>query len=391
MENNPDSFPRELLNKPISERKMYFKDKLISHPKLEEAYKNAKRKLSEGTFQLMFLYGPSGVGKSTLLKKLRYDIISQMLLELEQDKGRIPVIYFEAKSPESVKFSWNDFFAGGLMALHEPCLDKKIIPKNLVMPEIIKTNDTSSALRWNYESALINRRPVVCIVDEAQHIAKTARGSKIKDQMDVIKNISNMTAIPHLLSGTYELLKFRNKSAQLSNRSNDIHLERYRAEIPTDIRQFKTTILSLQDHLPVHEVDLLEHWAFLYERSIGCIGVLKLWLERALNACLEESGKIKVLTHKHLVKTALTIEQCNTMVTEAREGELTLIETEEDRLKLITTLGLHLVPKDSKPDAKPSKAKETTQTKETTKPKKNSKVGERKPTRDAVGTNLAKV
>ncbi len=85
-------------------------------------------------------------------------------------------------------------------------------------------------LRLALESALIHRRPAAFFIDEAQHLAKMKSGRKLQDQLDSIKSLASLTDTVHILVGTYELLPFRNLSAQLSRRSIDIHFPRYRAE-----------------------------------------------------------------------------------------------------------------------------------------------------------------
>jgi hypothetical protein len=340
-----DGFPKDLLSKTVEERRVYFEKKIITHPKLELAFKEAKKKILGDKYPLVLLYGPSGVGKSTLLTKLYNEIISSVLEELVSDKGRIPITFFEAKAAETLKFNWGDFYRAGLLALNEVSIDKKIVPIHHIKHDTAKSSsrETYSALRWAYESALVNRRPLACIVDEAQHMSKIQRGSKLKDQMDVIKSLANITKVPHILAGSYELLHFRDQSAQLSNRSTDVHLPRYQAENKEDIKAFKTIVMTFQDSLPVHEVDLISHWQFLYERCIGCVGVLKQWLERALRESLYEvNNEGKTLSYQQLEKTSRTVKQCGKMLIEAREGELALIESAEDRDNLIVSLGLKL-------------------------------------------------
>ena len=99
-----------------------------------------------------------------------------------------------------------------------------------------------------------------------------ASGRKLQDQLDCIKSLANMGDTVHVLVGTYELLAFRNLSGQLSRRSADIHFRRYRIDSETDVRAFKSVLWDFQRHLPLsQEPDLLRHWQYCYERTIGCV------------------------------------------------------------------------------------------------------------------------
>ena len=79
-----------------------------------------------------------------------------------------------------------------------------------------------------------------------------------------------------MLFGTYDLLAFHNLNGQLSRRSVEIHLRRYRADREDDRRSFVNTVHSFAQRLPFPgSPDLAADWDYLYERSVGCVGVLK--------------------------------------------------------------------------------------------------------------------
>ena len=79
-------------------------------------------------------------------------------------------------------------------------------------------------------------------------------------------------------------------------------------------------------------------WDFLYERSLGCIGVLKDWLMRAL--ILASRNLNLALNLAILEKTALSGGQCEKMLSEAREGETRLAENNDSRVRLRHLLNL---------------------------------------------------
>src|SRR5207302_6370167 len=97
---------------------------------------------------------------------------------------------------------------------------------------------------------------------------------------------------------------FRKVNAQLVCRSVDVHFSRYDAAKEEEAQVFRSVLWALQRQLPVEkEPSLVEQWEFLYARSIGYVGLLKMHLNRALNAALTEGAKTITLTH--LQKTAL--------------------------------------------------------------------------------------
>jgi hypothetical protein len=138
------------------------------------------------------------------------------------------------------------------------------------------------------------------------------------------------------------LLILRNLSAQLSRRSIDIHFQRYRAD-HDDINAFKSVLMTFQRHLPLQEEpNFMARWDYFYERSIGCVGVLKEWLTRALNDALEDGGKR--LTRTHISRYMLSITQCEKMLSDAKTSESRMTETEEAYRRLRTGLGLEIEP-----------------------------------------------
>lgn len=336
-----DKFPDYLLEKSNTDRRKYFISYTVQHPKLTDVFaslQNAVRESSSGN--IVFITGPTGSGKTTLRLRTEQSIKKEMLPELQLDPGRLPIIGITAISSETGNFNWKDFFRRLLHEMDEPGLDKKYIPTNSRGHIDTGPRAMGLELRFATEKLLAYRRPAAVFIDDAQHIAKLSTGRRLQDQLDCIKSLADVTGIPIVMFGTYELLAFRNLSAQLSRRSIDIHLQRYYADIPVDVRSFKSTLWAFQRHLPLREEpDLLSMWDFFYERSIGCVGVLKEWLTKALAQALRD--KEQLLKLQHVESTPLSISQCEKMLAEAMEGEGKLKETASARALLRTNLGLH--------------------------------------------------
>lgn len=312
-----------------------FRAHTVAHPRLAEA----KETLMNATHgaepnSLIFVFGPTGVGKNTLRLKIEQLLAQELLNELQKDLTRIPVVSVEAVAPESGSFNWRDHFKRLLYQLDEPLVERKLnrpLEDNVAgaaghfMPT---PRAVGTEYRYAVEQAIRYRRPVAVMIDEAQHIGKISSGRRLLDQLDVVKSFANQTKTVHVLLGTYDLLAFRNLNGQLSRRSIDVHLARYRAKDPEDLQTFINVVRSFEKELPLEEPsDLVSNWEFLYERSLGCIGILKEWLVRAVTVAYRKGDR--KLT-KRLVETqALSIAQCEQLHAEIIDGELKLSERQE--------------------------------------------------------------
>src|SRR5581483_2129554 len=127
------SFPWELLEQPVAARLAYFKSYTVKHPLLEQADTWVGDALREpGGALLIFLIGPTGVGKTTLLEHLQQKLIAQASARLAVDRDHVPVISLLAMSPSSRQFRWSDFYTRALMAVSEPLIDYKVDTSALI-------------------------------------------------------------------------------------------------------------------------------------------------------------------------------------------------------------------------------------------------------------------
>lgn len=324
----------------LIERLEHFRNFTMAHPRLVEARDELADAIDGAApGSLVLVLGPTGVGKTTLRMKVENLLTQQMAPAMAADPGRLPFVSTEVVPPETGRFRWRDYFSRLLAAMNEPLIDFKTL-RSTACTQALNTTVRGMELGYAVEQALRHRRPPVVFVDEAQHLARIASGRRLSDQLDVIKSIANRTETVHVLLGTYELLAFRNLSAQLSRRSMDLHFQRYRAESAEDRQVFRSVLLTFQKQLPFAETeaDLMAMWEFLYERSVGCVGILKEWLMRACVRAIKHGAV--TLSPEHLEKTALSTSQCEKVLAESREGETRLNDDADARLRLRTLLGI---------------------------------------------------
>lgn len=356
------------------ERMERFRTFTMAHPRLMAARDELMDAIEGATpGSLVLVLGPTGVGKTTLRTKVEHLLLQQMTPSMAADPSRLPFVSIEVPPPHNGRFRWRDYFTRLLAAMNEPLIYSKTRRVPSGMPTAVNAIPGDTELSYAAEQALRYRRPPVVFIDEAQHLARIASGRRLSDQLDVIKSVANRTGTVHVLLGTYELLAFRNLSAQLSRRCLDLHFQRYRADFSSDRQIFQSVLLTFQKQLPFEgtEPDLMAIWEFLYERSVGCVGILKEWLVRACVRSIRYGAA--TLAQEHLDKTALSISQCEKILAESREGETRLNDTEDSRLRFRTLLGIDpLVAAASRAPIAPSQNR------------RNVRVAQRNPQRDPI-------
>jgi len=344
----PEYFDPSLLKQPAAVRQRYFEDEcIIEHPYLEKALDEILHAICSPGEELdlkrlglmALVIGPTRVGKTTLIKKLQEKLHERAKRRMLSDPDFIPFAFIDLHG--SGRFEWIGYYKAVLRQLRDPFLDLRIAS--------LRTRDFLEAM----EEALIRRKPYAVIVDEAQHLAKAASDRMRQEQLDQLKSIENRTGVSHVLVGTYAMRPFRKANAQLAGRSIDVHFPRYDATKLKEAAVFQSVLWALQRQLPVEKEPLLveKHWEFLYARSIGCIGFLKMYLNLALERALSEGAT--TVTEDHLRATAPAEDRVNKWMREALEGEEELFEKEGADERLLESLGL-------RNERKTQKASETT-------------------------------
>lgn len=329
-----------------------FKEYAVSHSQLAKVDKELMRAIREPAgFAHVLVYGPSGVGKTTMIRQItrRLNAIqspqsaSKSVARAQDNLPPLPLLLLETRPPDGGAFNRADYYRTALKLLGEPFYERRLLvnidseqvweKKGRGRTKAAQFND-SPELRQALEDALSRRGVQAVILDEAQHLMKLGSGSsagKLLDQLDWIKSMTNVTGVVHILIGTYELLSFRNLSGQASRRGLDLHFPRYLFQHEPDRQAFQGVLLALLKQVPLSvEVEtLIQQWVYFYERSIGCVGVLKDWLIRAVAAALYDGSE--VLTLEYLQDHALSLAQCERMALDATEGEQELRYAESRR------------------------------------------------------------
>jgi hypothetical protein len=292
-------------------------NKYLDHVRFEGALNLIKAAIKyPNETKLLCVIGPTGVGKSKLYRETKRfvdDYAKGLPVPLA-----VPCVAFEVPQVNQYNFSWPTFYEHYLKALQPPLPPDKRVLKELLGTSQYRSNDTKLM------NALENRRPLVTLLDEAQHLTQISNSRHWLNHMEHIKSLANRSNVLHVCFGTYDLARMINLSGQLARRTRVIHFSRYSiGSSREDATEFSNIVQKCQRVINIaHFIDLRQHRPYLYRHSAGCVGTLKQWILSALQHALAEGrDAVKI---EDLKATELTDRALYTMINEITEGEKNL-------------------------------------------------------------------
>lgn len=389
--------PSEPLPPELQERLEVFKRYTIEHAMLIRKDDELTQRIWEpGGFAFVLLSGPTGVGKSELLRVITRRMQTRAQVTTPGDRLPLPVILVETPAP----FTYREWYERVLRALDEPFIEEVIYREVGISPNGKKATsgrgrastkplDEAPELRWAVEKALAKRRVLAICFDEAQHLMANGETEDLKRCWDWLKSLSNTTGVLFLLAGPYPLLKFRRVSSQAARRSTDVHFPRYQLDSPEDCSAFQGALLALlkqacrvvsgREAKKTELQTLMDHWPLFYRGCLGCVGVLKDWLIRTVSVALRK-GDAR-LTLERVREQGLVEASLADMAADIVAGEQQVALTSIDRSQLDSLLQMESNEKapaqTSVGEAKPARSKRA-----------STRPGTRKPKRDPVESSV---
>lgn len=302
-------------------RVVAFHELVVHHPKLDALLAEIDRWLRNPEPYLLYVLGPTGVGKTTVRKILHRRLRARAADDPHYPHGWIPVAGYRTIPPSKGRYDNIGNYRRALDSVDEPLVDFKILPPRAGATFIRPGTSRENALREALVSAIRERHVKLFWIDEAQHMAQAASAKSAKEHADLLKSLQDDIKIPVVLFGHYTLRNLEDMHGQLVRRSYPLHFPRYRIDIPEEAIQFRNVLHTFQGKIPIRcQVNLVRRLEVCYQETFGCVGLLHMWLERGIVRALTDEPQ-GPLTWHHLQAERRTREERRQILDEILNGE----------------------------------------------------------------------
>ena len=265
----------------------------------------------------MLTVGPAGVGKGRLIAYL----VEEFNVSVIEAPRLLRAAVVSAPNSHRRAFSWREFFIACLEALEDPLPEEKVELPNSVVARARRA--TEAGLRRAVLSAVCDRGLHVLFVDEALALVQNERGRTLRHQLDVLRDLADASSCKLVLVATPRLLGPLDLSGELARRMAAVAFPRYWPVTrgSPEGQDFLAAVKALLEMLPAGSKPRLgwRRIGLLGAGSLGCVGLLVQWFDRAVTRCLREGAD--ALDWRHFEETVLPDSQLATLQGECEDGE----------------------------------------------------------------------
>ena len=315
--------------------------------------------------KIVFVIGVTGSGKTRLIEELCRRLLVIYAEEMMADPGMIPFAVTKVISPGPVAFNWKDTYIQLLKQLQHPFAGYRGLGKNGPVGDKDQGVGSGSNLsKWLSLSAaplfrvlqdtIERRKTKTILLDEAHHALRLTSAQSLESQLDHLKFLADESPALFVLFATPSLLKMVDFSGQIIRRREVLDFRRYIYDPALEsggLEPFGEAVAHYAEGLEGHlEVDLLDEISYLFQGSIGCIGLLHQWLRRAWSR-----AKGRRITMDILNQTVKSLRGRKRILDEALQGEAYFQTKEGEESEFLTALGFTPENEEGNPAEKPKK------------------------------------
>lgn len=266
--------------------------------------------------RVIAVIGPSRVGKSKLILALENTLAPRN----GQNNEMTVLSVIASNNGPGGRFSSKSFVLQMLDKLQHPVYS---IPhgESPNDPKAFSfTRATEHTLNLALEKAIFHRKVKYLIIDEVQHIRYGMKSHQLYESyLDSLKCLAQKTNIVLIIVGTYPILEVIKESPHFVGRLSKVHFRRYMLT-EFDKVNFLAILKRFEEILtPICPKEfLIKNADFLYQYSLGVIGLLANWL---MNATMVAQLEGKTLSRELLEHNKLDRALLESVEKEILQGE----------------------------------------------------------------------
>lgn len=258
---------------------------------------------------MVFLIGPSGVGKTTL----RHSVMQEMFGDpFRWGRGRTPAVQVFATLPNRAYFSSKDMAKALVNELHAPRLDWLLQGSNLpkeavsaIQAELAECRERWQTIRpvnategdwWSrFESGVVARGCKYVSIDQVTALLKNHRDTTPADHTLHLMALAESTGTMFIMTGVHEAARLWDVHSELRRRVTTVWVPPYSDSRPDDRRPFLRLLKFLGGKETLSRRDMLVAMgAEILAATGGVIGEVVQLLGRA-RARAKEEGSARML------------------------------------------------------------------------------------------------
>lgn len=269
--------------------------------------------------EVVCITGPSRAGKSRLIDELEVSLVGSV----SPTAARMPVVKLTATNcGQGGQFSTKWFALHALDTMRHPFYGYDNGPAEIDDALFSRVERTpESTFNRAFRKAIGLRGVLYLFIDEAQHVLYAKGGMDgAAAVLDYWKCLVGNTRVVLVLVGAYPLLRAISFCPHLIGRKHQVHLPRYGSD--SEDREEFDRLLKIYDQfvrLGPGIDSLVTLSDYLYEGSLGCIGLLEAWLRGAL--AIADAAEQSYITKEHFDFAAKSNRERQIVASEIAQGE----------------------------------------------------------------------